>query len=293
MDAEDKITVIVWFVFLAIAGCCVYDDATSSSSDNYKSEEVEVDTVVVDEVVEYDAPVATAESSDIDVTRDYRNRGSFKELDGRICVVQYFLSEPDDLWTESERDVVTEHVFESEGWLKKETAKFENDVMFKTYSFGSGDKCYTLNSIPTNSKDDDNDDNLFQKVMRGIKWDDHDAFIERRKEMYDCESVIVLLMVKATGRSWAYPYSRYYANKGKTQRALEGAIIFKDKRYKDGTVAPLKATTVAHEILYLCGAWNLYFEEGKQDHEPFTRSFTACPSWFSVKRALRCLVVSH
>lgn len=267
MDAGDKFTAIFWIVVLAIAGYCAYDDETSSSSDNYEYEEVEVDTVVVDEIVEYDAPVATAESSDIDATRDYRYRGSFKELDGRICVVQYFLSEPDNLWTQSERDVVTERVFEAEGWLKKQAANFGNDVEFNTCSFGSGDKCYTLDYIPTDSKDDDNDDNLFQKAMRGIKWDDHDAFIERMKEKYDCESVIVLLMVKATGRSWAYPYSRNYANKGKTQRALEGAVIFKDKRYKDGTVAPLKATTVAHEILHLCGAWDLYYEEGIQDHE--------------------------
>ena len=107
MDAGDKFTAIFWIVVLAIAGCCAYDDETSSSSDNYEYEEVEVDTVDVDEVVEYDAPVATAESSDIDATRDYRYRGSFKELDGRICVVQYFLSEPDNLWTQSECDVVT------------------------------------------------------------------------------------------------------------------------------------------------------------------------------------------
>lgn len=207
------------------------------------------------------------EAYDIDATRDYIYRGSVKELDGNICVVQYFLSEPDDLWMESERDVVTERVFEAEGWLKKEAAKYGNDVEFKTCSFGSGDKCYTLNSIPTNMRDDDKDDDILQKAMRGIGWVDHDAFIERMKEKYECESVLVLLMVKATGRSWAYPYNRRYEDKGKTQRELEGAVIFKDKRYGDGTTAPLKATTVAHEILHLCGAWDLYYEKGVQDHE--------------------------
>lgn len=266
MDAGEKFAAIFWIVVLTVAGYCAYGEE-KGSEDDFVYEEVEVDTVVVDEVAEYDAPVAIAEVSEIDAARDYIYRGSVKELDGRICVVQYFISEPDDLWTEEERDVVTEKTFEAEGWLKKEAARFGNDVEFKTCSFGKGDKCYTMDDIPRESCDDDKDDNLFQKAMRRLKWDDHDAFIEHMKKKYDCKSVLVLLMVKATGRSWAYPYSRNHEDKGKTHRVLEGAVIFKDKRYKDGTTAPLKATTVAHEILHLCGAWDLYYEEGKQDRE--------------------------
>ena len=67
MDAGDKFTAIFWIVVLAIAGFCAYDDETNSSSDDYEYEEVEVDTVVVDEVVEYDAPVETKEMSELDV----------------------------------------------------------------------------------------------------------------------------------------------------------------------------------------------------------------------------------
>lgn len=289
MDAGDKFTALFWIVVLAIAGCCAYDDETSSSSDNFEYEEVEVETVVIDEVVECDAPVVTEEMSELDAALDFRCRGSVKELDGRICVVKYFLSYPDDLWTELERDVVTERVFEAEVWLKREAAKFGKEVVFTNCSIGNSGKCYTLDYIPTDSDDDDNDDNLFQKAMRGIKWNDHDAFIERMKEEYDCESVLVMLMVKATGRSWAYPYSRNYTNKGKTQQALESAVIFKDKRYKDGTVAPLKATTVAHEILHLCGAWDLYYEEGIQDHEHADKAEELFPnSIVSIRQTPSC-----
>lgn len=225
----------------------------------YEEEKLCVEEVIMDD--------EEREAGDIESCRDYINMGSVRALDGKICIVQYFISEPDDIWTKSEHDVVTERVFEAEGWLKKEAAKFGNDVEFITCSFGSGEKCYTLDYIPKDSEYDDKDDNLFQKAMRGIGWEDHDAFIERMKEKYECESVLVLLMIKATGRSWAYPYCRMHAEKDNTQRALEGAVIFKDKRYKDGTSAPLKASTVAHEMLHLCGAWDLYYEEGVQDHE--------------------------
>lgn len=272
MSGEDKFTAVFLIAALAIVGCNAYDDYHPSRFDDENGYEVveydtiAVDSVAVDEAMDYKSPAFTNETSDIDATRDYMGRGSVEALDGRICVVQYFLSEPDNLWTQSERDVVTERVFEAETWLRRQAAKYGNDVEFKTCSFGNGGKCYTMDDIPTYMSDD-KDDNIVQKAMRGIGWSDHDAFINRMKEKYDCESVLVLLMVKKAGRSWAYPYTRQQASRGKTQRALEGAIIFKDKRYKDGTTTPLMATTVAHEILHLCGAWDLYYEEGIQDHE--------------------------
>lgn len=273
MSGETKFAVFCWIMIIAVVGCNAYDDYHASGYGNRDDHEVmeydtiAVDSVAVDEVGDYDAPMSSVGTYGIADTNDYMCRGSVKALDGRICVVQYFVSEPDDLWTQSERDVVTERTFEAENWLKKQAAKYGNDVEFKTCSYGNSGKCYTLDDIPRDSKHDDKDDNLFQKAMRGIGWDDHDAFIDHMKEKYNCESVLVLLMVKATGRSWAYPYCRSHVNKGKTQRALESAVIFKDKRYKDCTSTPLMATTVAHEILHLCGAWDLYYEEGIQDHE--------------------------
>lgn len=43
MDEGDKLVAIIWIAILAVAGYCAYDDETSSSSDNYEYEEVEIE----------------------------------------------------------------------------------------------------------------------------------------------------------------------------------------------------------------------------------------------------------
>ena len=226
---------------------------------------IAVDTCVIEEIEAEDYPTASSiDKSGIAASRDYLYRGSAPSLEGRICIVQFFLNTPGDGWTEKERQTATSRVYEAENWLKDKASEYGTDVEFTTVSYP---KNYSMESIPSYSDKDDKNDKLLHKALRCLNWTDHDAFVDYMKEKYECDAVIMLVMAKATGRSWACPYTRSNEDNGKTQNFAEGAIIFNTKRYNDGTTAPLRASTVAHEILHLCGAWDFYEEEGVQDKE--------------------------
>lgn len=237
---------------------------------DYYDEEV-YDTIAVDTVeveVEIDSEdipcVGTSENNGIKATRDYLYRGSAPSLSGRICIVEYFINERGDGWTESERNTATSKVYEAEAWLKDKAVEYGTEVEFVTVSYG---KNYCVDNIPGYSDEDDKNDKLLNKVFRSLNWTDHEAFVKHMREKYECDGVVILVMAKAVGRSWACPYTRSHEEYGKTQNFAEGAIIFNTKRFRDGSTAPLYAATVAHEILHLCGAWDFYEEKGIQDKE--------------------------
>lgn len=228
------------------------------------------DIIPVDTTSVYDIAIDTCAipcylgNSGIAAYRDYIRRGSVSALKGKICVVQLFLNTPSDGWTEKERVTATNRVYEAEHWLEDKAADYGTDVDFCTVAFP---KNYSMKNIPSEPCEDDNNDNLLHKAFRWLNWNDHDAFLDFIKEEYKCDGVIMLVMAKATGRSWSLPYTRSNESNGETDNFAEGAIIFNTSSYSDGSIAPLNAFTVAHEILHLCGAWDFYEEEGIQDRE--------------------------
>lgn len=205
-----------------------------------------------------------SENYDIDAIRDYIGRGSVGSLNGKICVIEYFTNTPDDPWTQKERDIATDRVFEAEAWLKDNASKFGKTVEFTTIFF---EKNFSTNSIPDCTENDDKNDNFLHKALRNLNWTDHEDFVDYYKTQYDCNGVIFLVLAKKAGRSWAAAYSRREEDLGRTQDFVEGAIIYSAKRFEDGTTSSLCAATIAHEILHLCGAWDFYEEEGIQDKE--------------------------
>lgn len=226
---------------------------------------IAVDTCVMEEIEDDDYPVAsTPDETGIAASRDYLARGSAPALEGKICIVQFFLNTPGDGWSEQERKVATSRVYEAEDWFKDKAAEYGTDLEFTTVSYP---KNYSMDNIPSCTGKDDKNDKLLHKAFRCLNWTDHEAFVEYMKDKYECDGVIMLVMAKATGRSWACTYTRSNEEHGKSQNFAEGAIIFNTKRYDDGKTAPLSASTVAHEILHLCGAWDFYEEEGVQDKE--------------------------
>lgn len=128
---------------------------------DYYDEEVydtiAVDTVEVEvEIDSEDIPCAgTSENDGIKATRDYLYRGSAPSLSGRICIVEYFINERGDGWTESERNTATSRVYEAEAWLKDKAVEYGTEVEFVTVSYG---KNYCVDNIPGYSDEDDKND---------------------------------------------------------------------------------------------------------------------------------------
>lgn len=270
-------TLKFYLVIFTLAGIALFVDVNFihprggflSVIDFYDDEElydtIEVETVAVEEIIEKEiVPVCSSESNGIDAVRDYLGRGSAPALEGKICVVQYFINEHGDGWTDLERKTATSRVHEAEAWLKDKASEYGTDVDFTTVSY---EKNFAIDNLPTKYQEDNRNDKLLHKAFRSLNWTDHDAFVEHMKDKYDCDGVVLLVMVKGTGRSWACTYTRSDEEHGRTQDYAEGAIIFNTKKFNNGTTASLCAATVAHEILHLCGAWDFYEEEGIQDKE--------------------------
>ena len=90
---------------------------------------IAVDTCVIEEIEAEDYPTASSiDKSGIAASRDYLYRGSAPSLEGRICIVQFFLNTPGDGWTEKERQTATSRVYEAENWLKDKASEYGTDV---------------------------------------------------------------------------------------------------------------------------------------------------------------------
>ena len=83
-------------------------------------------------------------------------------------------------------------------------------------------------------------------------------FINWVKQNTDCTNSLVLIIANKKGRGYAMQYSK---EMNKEKYFLEGCILYKQYDEKNA----LASSSIAHEILHLFGAWDLYetFQQSK------------------------------
>lgn len=188
-----------------------------------------------------------------DTSESSRNVGSAKVLSGRIFVLSVFVALTSDPWKQVDIERQKEKVFEAERWLKMQALRYGKHVEFENCSFGA-EGSFCDNGIPSNWET--KGASLYPgKVLLKMGFRSHEAFVGWVRTHTNCTQCLVVVFCNTYGRSFAMPVSKELYRFNPHQFCLDYCIIF---RGQDPNGVESDAATVAHEMLHLFGAWDLY-----------------------------------
>lgn len=178
--------------------------------------------------------------------------GSAKSLHGKIKVINCFVSTGNNFWSENDKRNVINLQSQALEWIKLQGEKrwAVNDVTFSVSSFGL-EKDIRLDTIMADKEPSNIGINWIPIVLRKIGYNDVTWFRDSIKSRNDQDNLVVLVFAKSKGRSYAQSTT---SDNPVYERFTEGSIIYSD--YFNGK--KLDAGTIAHELLHLFGAWDLY-----------------------------------
>ena len=186
----------------------------------------------------------------VDVESGFRDTGSVKKLEGRILVLTMYVS--DDIWPLEDKKQIAKAIREAEDWLEDlgmkgygKEVRFVNSERELTEPMASTPRASSLKTSQT-----------VEAYLRrlGIPAE---GFRSWGKETFGCDQSLLLIAINREGRSFAAPdAARLLVDFTLSEDKPEGAyILYSALR----TVSP---SMVAHEMLHLFGAMDLYEELG-------------------------------
>ena len=196
------------------------------------------------------APVMEEMVGPVPQSYDRRNAGIATKLEGEVAVLSIYVEDGSKLSRKTKKAYAAA-LLDAEEWLRLEANRYGVDVQFANYQYG-----YET-SISYNPMGDWQDELPYNVIVATFGSD-----IEARQWMDKHPNCAVVIF---TGSRKNYNCSAVSAQREYTDCApyMEGAKIYP---YEMGE----KALEIAHEILHLFGAWDLYegpvhYREGDYD----------------------------
>lgn len=218
--------------------------------------------------------LAPQQDTALDPSNDFRGMGSAKTLSGKTYVLVLFVSqEGKSKWDKAEKTAIMKKVKQATSWISDKTKKFGKSNSFSVYSLGKKNDI-RLKYIPAGPYERLNSNDVIGQAMIAAGYINNAEFLDYVQQKGSYNNCLTLVFSNTQGRSYALPLSRasYQSNikSGCTPHQLEGCVIF--NRYTDGR--NIAAPTIAHEILHLFGAIDLYDTKGnKQKDETLKKHF--------------------
>jgi hypothetical protein len=184
--------------------------------------------------------------------------GSAGALKGGVYVLKCFVSEPGNEFSKREKTDMANKCNEALDWLKEQARSYNVSVKFDGGTFGLEEdiKLEDISRGPGLGDGDDADDgdsaSMVFRTLKKIGYPTSLAFHSWAMDNTDCENALVLIFVKGRGKAYAIPYTSESLDR--ELYFVEGAVLYEKQRNGVGQ-AP---SQIAHEILHLFGAWDLY-----------------------------------
>lgn len=199
--------------------------------------------------------------------------GSAKTLNGRILVLSIFVGPHADPWLPSEIERQKEKVFEAERWLQAQALRYGKNVKFVNTAFGS-DGSFLDFEMP---REEDSEMAKYRypgKVLVKMGFRNKNAFMNWARTRMGCEQSLAIVFSNTDGRSYASPVTKDLHAYDANEFTMECCFLY---RYHSGTSVETNAAAVAHEMLHLFGAWDLY-ELDDADHDRAVKTSLMFPN---------------
>ena len=181
------------------------------------------------------------------------NVGSAKKLSGKIYVLEVWLTRPGTSWSKTDMGNVQYKINNALAWLQRMAARYSVEVEFEKGSFHGDGGGVEMSGLPKSYDDCANQPLLLPRALKVIGYEDVIQCYNRLKEISGTDNIMVLILINNDGWSNANQFSSLHATNHFRDYFLESVNLF---RTDDGE--PTNGQTIAHEILHLFGAWDMY-----------------------------------
>lgn len=181
------------------------------------------------------------------------NVGSAKKLSGKVYVLEVWLTSPGTAWNKTEMGNIQYKINNALAWLQRMAARYSVNVEFVKGSYHGDGGGVAVENLPRSYDDCANQPLLLPRALKVIGYEDIIQCYNRLKEISGTDNIIVLTLINNDGWSNANQFSTLHATNHFRDYFLESVNIF---RTDDGV--PTDGQTIAHEILHLFGAWDMY-----------------------------------
>ena len=199
-----------------------------------------------------------------------KNLGSAKSLKGDTYVLCCFISDENHDWTSQEKMDVSGRYREALNWIKNQAVQYNDTVYLNfeigTYGYSADIK---LDNIEYGTGSGKEDARMVTRVLQKVGYSNSMSFYKWVTENTKCTNAFVLIFVKGQGRGYAMVFKTKESNE--QIYFMEGAMLY-EKRSNNYNTTP---SEIAHEILHLFGAWDLYttFEQTKDREDKAREMF--------------------
>ena len=188
-------------------------------------------------------------------------RGICRNFSGTPVVVLLFMDDDESFWTEDEVHTFTnESVMPALDFLKREAAFWNVELDFVLESYSTPTTGYTIDFfgvMPTTSKEAVKED-AFEQAAGDLGFASDWIFYSYLQSQYPTQDIVFLTIFNKDGRSFTVQHKTGY------HRGGEHCVIYSG-------YASYSAPMVAHEILHLFGAEDLYAENASVEIEEITK----------------------
>ena len=193
--------------------------------------------------------------------------GSAKTLTGNIYTLSCFVSDSNNTWTDAEKMQIFNKLHNANKWITNQALKYNKKISFTGGNFGLKEDI-KLDYIKYGTGTRNEDINLITTVLRKIGYAGSLSYYEWAVNTTNCDNTFVLIFVKGKGVNYALAYEDEKMNK--ERYFVEGCVLY--SHFSNGIL--LNESSIAHEILHLFGARDLYetFRQ-KSDSEEMARRF--------------------
>ncbi len=195
---------------------------------------------------------------DIKPNKDCRNLGTAKNLNGKTYVLLLFVSyKTYPNWKPEETKIVYNQIYQAFNWIKLQSKGYGVNNDFSLFVLGEKESI-KMDYMVKGPFQGDYSNQILNNAMYAAGYSKNFNFFDYVKQQGDYNNCLVLVCSNSSGRGYALPENletyQYNVKYGYNPILLEGCMLF--QYYTDGQ--PLYASTIAHEILHLFGAADLY-----------------------------------
>lgn len=223
---------------------------------------IDSNSELFDQPIENDADQEIYDLMQQNVGDTYNNTwniGSAKKLQGKIYVLELWLTEQGTLWNQQEMGRIQYEIDKALEWLKSVAKYYGKTVSFELGSYHGDGQGVVMKSIPHSYEDYAKHPDLLLDALKVIGYTGVEQCYDQLKKWGNgFDNVLCLIILNHNGRSYANTFTRGHAGYYETQ-FLEGVTIF--KAYDSDPRNATSANVFAHEILHTFGAWDMYGDE--------------------------------
>ena len=194
--------------------------------------------------------------------------GSALILKGKVYTLSCFISGPEDEWAYQEKLNMLALLKEGQDWIQKQALKNHCSVDFSEGGNFGMKEDIKLPYIERGTASGNESVDWVSKVLYKVGYKSTLELVNWVKHNTSCENLQVIIFVKGQGNGYAMAYGD---EMDKERYFVEGAVLY--EKYNGGE--KLAASSIAHEILHLYGAWDLYktFSQSEENEKRAKKLF--------------------